>query len=78
MPRIRAITEWADRKIGDEFDVSDEYARILCTPDLPGGQKAEYVDRAMQAVEQHQPEPPAPPEPPEKRRYMRRDMRAQN
>jgi hypothetical protein len=75
MPRIRAITDWSDRKAGDEFDVPEDYARILCTPDVAGGQKAEYVVRAMQAVEQ-QPQQPEPA--PEKRRYMRRDMRAQN
>jgi hypothetical protein len=77
MPRIRAITAWADRKAGDEFDVSEDYARILCAPDVPGGAKAEYVDRAMQAVEQSQ-QPQQPQAAPEKRRYMRRDMRAQN
>jgi hypothetical protein len=76
MARIRAITAWADRKPGDEFDVSEEYARILCAPDLPGGQKAEYIDRAMQAVEQ--PQQAQPESAPEKRRYLRRDMRAQN
>jgi hypothetical protein len=75
MPRIRAITTWADHKLGDEFDVPEEYARILCAPDVPGGQKAEYLDRAMQPIEQpQQPQQPAP----EKRRYMRRDMQAQN
>jgi len=77
MPRVRAITEWADRKMGEEFDVSDEHARVLCAPDLPGGQKAEYVDRAMRPVEQSQAQP-EPTSAPEKRRYMRRDMQAQN
>jgi len=77
MPRLRALTEWADKKVGDEFDATDEHARILCAPDLPGGQKAEYLDRAMRAVEQPQPQATEPPAT-EKRRYMRRDMQAQN
>ncbi len=80
MPKIRARTSWADRKTGDEFDVSDIEARILCAPDLPGGQKAEYVDRAMMAVgQQQQTQSDSPPAPgvPEKRRYQRRDLQAE-
>lgn len=78
MPIIRARTNWADRKTGDEFDVNEIEARILCAPDLPGGQKAEYVDRAMTAVEprQTQADSPATPGTPEKRRYQRRDLQA--
>jgi hypothetical protein len=75
MPRIRALTTWSGHNAGEEWDASDEEARILCTPDLPGGQKAQYVDRAMQAVAQEQ--TPTQPDTPEKRRYMRRDLRAQ-
>jgi hypothetical protein len=78
MPRVRAITSWADKKVGDEFDLTEMEARILCAPDVPGGQKAEYVDRAMCAAD---PAPaPKQVEAPstEKRRYMRRDLRAEN
>lgn len=84
MPRLKALTSWADRKAGDEFDASDADARLLCAPDLPGGQKAYLVDRAMRAAD-----PTADPEPikaapvpakdrPDRRRYLRRDLRAQS
>lgn len=79
MPRLRALTSWADRKQGDEWDAPDEVARLLCAPDLPGGQKAEIVDRAMKAVDSPPSVEATPiddPTPP-KRRYMRRDLRAQ-
>jgi hypothetical protein len=79
MPKIRARTSWADRKTGDEFDVNEIEATILCAPDLPGGQKAEYVDRAMTPVEPQQTQADSPPAPgaPEKRRYQRRDLQAE-
>jgi hypothetical protein len=88
MPRLRALTAWADRRQGDEFDASDDDARVLCARDLPGGQKAERIaDRAMRPVEPPI-EPPAEPRRDEtsttpamstnKRRYLRRDLRAQN
>jgi hypothetical protein len=77
MPRIRALMNSSDHKAGDEWDASDEHARILCTPDVLGGQRAEYVDRAMRAIEPEQPKRPTTPEA-EKRRYMRRDLRAQS
>jgi hypothetical protein len=87
MPRVRALTSWADRKAGEEFDASDADARVLCAADLPGGQKARLVDRSMKAAEP-EPEPdelPAAPSAPSstkqadnKRRYLRRDLRAQS
>jgi|SoiMetStandDraft_5_1073268.scaffolds.fasta_scaffold00116_13 hypothetical protein len=82
MPRLRALTSWADRREGDEWDAGDEDARILAAPDLPGGQKAVVIDRAMVAVDSEPPAPaplpPAAPAPqPDKRRYMRRDLRAE-
>jgi hypothetical protein len=77
VPKIRALTEWSGRKAGEVWDATDDDARLLCASDLPGGQKAEYVDRVMRAVDsplvQSQPQQPS-----EKRRYMRRDMQAQN
>jgi hypothetical protein len=77
MPRLRALISSADRKAGDEFDATDEEAHFLCAPDLPGGQRAEYVDRAMRPVTL----PGTAPrfeDAPEKHRYLRRDLRAQN
>jgi hypothetical protein len=80
MPRLRALQSSSIRKAGEEFDASDDEARLLCAPDALGGQKAVLVDRAMRAEET--PPPPSPaksdPAPPEKRRYLRRDLRAQN
>jgi hypothetical protein len=78
MPKIRALTSWADRQAGEEWDASYTDAALLCTPDLPGGQKAEYVDRAMTAAEPQQTKTDSPPAQgqPEKRRYQRRDLRA--
>lgn len=77
MPRIRALTDSAEHKAGEEWDASELDARVLCAPDLPGGARAEYIDRAMKPVEAPTPALPADA-PPEKRRYMRRDLRAQN
>jgi hypothetical protein len=70
MPRLRALTSWAGRSAGDEFDASDEDARLLCAADLPGGPKAEIIDRVMQAADSALTGP-------DKRRYLRRDLRAQ-
>jgi hypothetical protein len=83
MPHVRAVTSWADRKVGDVFETSELEARLLCAADAVGGRKAELVDRALkpQPVESEsrkQSEPPAPPPQTEKRRYMRRDLRAQS
>jgi hypothetical protein len=77
MPKIRALTSWSGRKEGEEWDASDNDARILCASDLAGGQRAEYVDRAMSTTSSSSPpkqETPAQ----EKKRYLRRDMRAEN
>ena len=80
MPRLRALTSSAGRKAGEEFDASDSDARILCAKDAFGGPKAELVDRAMRAAES----PLVKQEPSKdetiagKRRYLRRDLRAQN
>jgi hypothetical protein len=80
MPRLRALKSWADRKTGDEFEASDSDARLLCAADAIGGQKATLVDRAMKAAEpQAELEPPAPAsKQQDKRRYLRRDLRAQS
>jgi hypothetical protein len=81
MPRLRALRSWADRKAGEEFDASDLEARLLCAPDGLGGQKATIADRSMKAAERSDP-PPEPPAPAtkqqDKRRYLRRDLRAQS
>jgi hypothetical protein len=78
MPKIRALTSWADRKAGDEWDASDTDARLLCAPDALGGPKAEYIDRSMMPRQPTTPATPvAPVSAPEKRRYQRRDMWAQ-
>lgn len=82
MPRLRALTSWADRKQGDEFDASDADARLLCAADAIGGQKAVLVDRQLKPAEsesqkESEPESPANKQP-ERRRYMRRDLRAQS
>jgi hypothetical protein len=69
MPRLRALTDWSGRKKGEQWDASDDEARILCALDLPGGRKAELVDRVMTAADN--------PELTEKGRYARRDMRVQ-
>lgn len=58
--KLRALREMyyasKTRYPGDEFECDHEPdARILTAPDLPGGQKAEYVDP---------PKKPAPPPPP--------------
>jgi len=71
MPRIRALQDFVGRRKGEEFEASEEHARILCAPDLPGGQKCERVEvRAMTATDS--------PSIVESRRgrYARRDMRA--
>ena len=78
MPIIRALTSWSGRKEGEEWDASAEDARILCAPDLPGGPKAQYVDRAMQAEQAKPAAAPSESQPQEKRRYLRRDMQAQH
>jgi hypothetical protein len=75
MPRIRALTNWSGRKVGEEWDASEEDARLLCACDLVGGQRAEYTDRAMRAASSS-PAPAAPQPSPDKKRYMRRDLRA--
>jgi len=70
MPRIRALQDYVGRRKGEEFDASDEDARILCAPDLPGGQKCERVNmRAMTAED-------SPIVESRRGRYARRDMRA--
>lgn len=82
MPRLRALQSSASRKAGEEFDASDDDARLLSAPDVLGGQKAMLIDRAMRAERTEEPKQASsskPVEPkPEKRRYLRRDMRAQN
>jgi hypothetical protein len=79
MPKIRALTSWSGRNAGEEWDATDDDARILCTTDLPGGQRAEYVDRALRATSSSAPpSQEAPQASPEKKRYLRRDMRPEN
>lgn len=80
MPRLRALRSSAERKAGEEFEASESDARLLCAPDALGGQKATLVDRSMRAAE-----PETAKQPPSadetiagKRRYLRRDLRAQN
>ena len=90
MPHVRALTSWADRKVGDVFEATDDDARLLCAADAVGGRKAEVVGRALEpqplkpeSRKQSEPTPPAadddqPSPRAEKRRYMRRDLRAQS
>jgi len=85
MPRLRALTSWADRKAGDEFEASDSDARLLSAADAIGGPKAKIIDRAMAPAEQRiepatdsESQKPSEPGKPEKRRYLRRDLRAQS
>lgn len=79
MPRLRALTSWADRKAGEEFEASDADARLLCATDAIGGQKAKLVDRAMRAADEAPPPQTSSEQTIEaKRRYLRRDLRAQN
>ena len=78
MPRLRALMDSADRKIGEQFDATDEQARILCARDLPGGQRAEYVDRNLKPVDLPGTAPHFDNWHGGKRRYLRRDLRAQN
>ena len=83
MPRLLALKSWSGRKAGEEFDASDADAKLLCAPDGLGGQKARILTRAMRAGEA----PAAPAAPaeaapaeannPDRRRYLRRDLRAQ-
>jgi hypothetical protein len=78
MPRLRALQSWSGRKAGDEFDASDADAKLLCAPDGLGGQKARILSRDMRAGDPPPAPPSTPAEPPEtKRRYLRRDLRAQ-
>jgi hypothetical protein len=77
MPRLRALQSWAGRKAGDEFDASDADAKLLCAPDGLGGQKARILSRDMRAGDPPAAAPATPTEPQEKRRYLRRDLRAQ-
>ena len=70
MPRVRALQTFADHREGDEFDLTDDQARTLSTPDLLGGQKVEMIEtRAMQAND-------SPLTEPRRGRYSRRDLRA--
>ena len=83
MPRLRALTSWSGRQAGEIFEASDTDARILCARDGIGGQRAERVlDRALEPTEpttQERSEPTqSPSKQTEKRRYLRRDLRAQN
>lgn len=80
MPRVRALTSWADRRAGDEFEATEADARLLCATDGIGGQRAELVDRALEADKgkKTEPEAPAPDKQTDKRRYLRRDLRAQS
>lgn len=68
--RVRAIQPFGDHKIGDEFDLSEQAARILSARDLLGGQKVSIVDRVMRSDDD------ASSLTPSKGRYSRRDMRA--
>lgn len=79
MPRLRALTSWSGRQAGEVFEASESDARVLCARDGIGGQRAERInDRALEPSKQPaELEPPAPKQT-EKRRYMRRDLRAQN
>jgi len=78
MPRLLALQSWSGRKAGDEFNASDADAKLLCAPDGLGGQKARILSRDMRADDPPPAATPAPAEQPEtKRRYLRRDLRAQ-
>jgi hypothetical protein len=78
MPRLLALQSWSGRKAGEEFDASDADAKILCAPDGLGGYKARIATRDMRAGDPLPAAPAAPVEQPEtKRRYLRRDLRAQ-
>jgi hypothetical protein len=78
MPRLLALQSWSGRKTGEEFDASDADAKLLCAPDGIGGQKARIATRDMRAGDLPPAATPAAPvEQPEKRRYLRRDLRAQ-
>jgi hypothetical protein len=86
MPRLRALMNWSDRRAGEEFDASDADARILCAPDLPGGQKAELATPGFTpgfnpgagagklTAEENEALTQSLRE---KQRYLRRDLRAQ-
>lgn len=73
MPLLRALTSSANRKAGEEFNASESEARLLCAKDGLGGQKAEFV-RAELTPKQ---EPNNDESIAAKRRYLRRDLRAQ-
>lgn len=74
MPRLRALMNWSDRRAGEEFDASDADARILCAPDLPGGQKAELATTGKLTAEENEALTQSLRE---KQRHLRRDLRAQ-
>jgi hypothetical protein len=79
MPTLEAVTEfWYDekiRKIGEQFEASDEDARLLS-----GWNKAKkvggYKTAQVKPVEDDAPSK-IEDDTPKKRKYMRRDMRAQ-
>jgi hypothetical protein len=79
MPRLLALQSWTGRKAGEEFDASDADAKLLCAPDGLGGQKARVLSRDMRADDPPPAAAPATPieQPETKRRYLRRDLRAQ-
>jgi hypothetical protein len=78
MPRLRALVSSSEHKAGEEFDASEADAKLLCTPDAIGGPRAQLVDRALQPVESESPNQSEPAPPSNRRRYMRRDLRAQS
>lgn len=69
MPRLRALMSWSGRKRGDEWDATDEEARIL-TVDLPGGRRAEFVETRVMNTDDESALVP------QRGRYNRRDQRA--
>jgi hypothetical protein len=72
MPRIRALHAFVGRKKGEEYEATEEHARILCASDLPGGPRCERVEaRAMKAQDSSLVDTGSP-----RSRYSRRDLRA--
>jgi hypothetical protein len=55
---LQALFYGGPKQPGEEFEASDQDSRILCAPDLPGGQKCRVADDKPVAVAKA---PPAPP-----------------
>lgn len=70
MPRVKSLVNEGGRKIGEEYEVTDLQARIICALDLPGGPKAIIVE-ALQAEDW-----PDLPTSLKRGKYGRRDLKA--